>query len=99
MNQITVQALAQLVSDQQNVFLLDVRKIEEHQAFNIGGHLIPLHELQLRLSEIARDIPIVVYCRSGYRSQIAVDLLKNEGFTEVKNLIGGMVAWQQEICV
>ena len=51
--------------------------------------------LALRLNEIRRDVPIVVICRSGSRSQAAADLLLAHGFSEVSNVQGGMLAWQR----
>jgi adenylyltransferase/sulfurtransferase len=96
-SQIQPQELAQLLNARADIFLLDVRNLDEHQSFNIGGTLIPVMELQNRLSEIPSDKPIVVYCRSGHRSQIALELLNHFGFQDVKNLIGGMLAWRAEM--
>ncbi len=45
--------------------------------------------------KIPRDKPIVVYCHSGYRSQVALAFLQSVGMTQVKNLVGGVAAWQQ----
>lgn len=80
-------------------FLLDVRETYEHEFTNIKGHLIPLGELPDRVSEIAshKDEEVIVYCRSGARSAEACKLLMENGFTNVKNLSGGILAWSQEI--
>lgn len=94
-NQITVHALADLLHSKQEVFLLDVRNLDEYKIFNLGGTLIPLAELPQRVSEIPRNKPIVVLCHSGYRSQVAVEFLQSMGINDVRNLIGGVVAWQQ----
>lgn len=94
-NQITVQELAQIRKDKQAHFLLDVRNVDEYQVFNLNGYLIPLVELPYRLDEIPVDKPIVVYCRSGHRSQTALNLLQAAGFEQVKNLLGGVLAWQR----
>lgn len=94
-HQITVQALAERLEKSEPTFLLDVRNEDEHAAFNIGGELIPLSSLADSLAKIPLDLPIVVYCRSGYRSQLAVEYLQQQGFQDVKNLVGGMLAWQQ----
>lgn len=96
-NQITVQALQTKLKNQESLYLLDVRQPHEWNAFHLSEHLIPLAELPQRMNEIPRDIPIVVYCHSGVRSQMAVELLKAAGYMDVKNLIGGIVAWQTQL--
>ena len=55
--------------------LIDVREEEEHRRFNIGGELIPLGEITRKIESIARDRPVVFYCRKGVRSQIAIQRL------------------------
>lgn len=93
--QISVQELSNLMEQNAAFFLLDVRSPEEHQQYNIGGHLIPLPELMARVSEIPQDQLIVVYCRSGHRSQVALALLQRLGYHAIKNLTGGVLAWSQ----
>jgi len=95
--EISVQSLNEALKKENNIFLLDVREPHEPEISNIGGHLIPLGELHTRLSELQEDKTIVVYCRSGGRSADAVELLKQSGFKSVKNLVGGMLAWANEI--
>lgn len=76
--------------------LLDVREDYERAEFNIGGMHIPLGELTAAFDKLAphKDEEIVVYCRSGKRSGMAAHLLGQSGFTKVRNLEGGMLAWQ-----
>jgi phage shock protein E len=75
--------------------LVDVRTPEEYaEGFITGSVNIPLQELESRLSEIRRDIPVVVYCRSGNRSAQAADILTSSGYSEVYDL-GGIAEWQQ----
>jgi len=77
--------------------LIDVRQPEEHQDFNIGGHLIPLGEIlamQLDSIEDLKDKEIICYCRSGQRSMQACLILETMGFSNVKNLAGGMLGWE-----
>lgn len=96
--QITGQELAELLDNHpDSIFLLDVRNEDEHAAFNIGGHLIPLAVLPESLGQIPQDKPIVIYCRSGHRSQLALEFLQQRGFQNVKNLVGGMLAWPARI--
>lgn len=78
--------------------LIDVREIPEHEAFNIGGTLIPLPEIMEHLSQIESHRPVVFYCRMGVRSQIAIQRLEARfGMTNLYNLKGGMEAWKKEI--
>jgi rhodanese-related sulfurtransferase len=76
--------------------LLDVRESYERDEFNIGGMHIPLGELTASFDKLAshKDEEIVVYCRSGKRSAMAQHLLQQSGFSNVRNLEGGMIAWQ-----
>lgn len=80
------------------VFLLDVRNQEEFDLCRLQqSTLIPLRELEDRLSEINRSQEIVVYCKSGGRSKIATNLLLENGFPTVQNLSGGILAWIAQI--
>ncbi len=75
-------------------FLLDVREPSEFEEIRIDGAvLIPLGELAARVSEIPKDRPIIVYCRSGRRSGMAAEILRENGFENVRNLVGGINAW------
>ena len=84
---------------QQGALLLDVREPEEYAAMHApNAKLIPLSELEARISEIDsyRDKPVVVMCRSGRRSAKAVEELKDAGFTQVSNMKGGITAWEKD---
>ena len=81
----------------EDLFLLDVREPYEYQIAQIGGTLIPQNDVPNRLAEIPRDKEIVVQCRSGARSQRIAELLKQQGYTQVVNLAGGILAWADEI--
>lgn len=95
MNLITPQELNALLEAKQDLQLIDVRTPEKHQAYNIGGKLIPSDELLRRLDELDPNKLIVTYCSSGGRSMRALQDLMNAGFTQVKSLDGGMNAWQK----
>ncbi|HXH73234.1 MAG TPA: rhodanese-like domain-containing protein [Mariprofundaceae bacterium] len=74
---------------------LDVRTPEEYAAGHIpGAKLIPLPELPHRLNEVPKDRQVYVYCHSGKRSARAATLLGGQGFTNIENVVGGIVAWQ-----
>jgi adenylyltransferase/sulfurtransferase len=97
--EITVRDYKERLDADDAPFLLDVREPKEYEGANLGGALIPLGELPDRLDEIAdhRDDEVVVHCRSGARSAKAVELLRAEGFSDAKNLKGGIHAWSDEI--
>jgi rhodanese-related sulfurtransferase len=99
MADITVEELNQRRTNGENVFLLDVREHFEYDLINLEGELIPLGELQNRLYELEsrKNDEIVVYCRTGSRSATAVQLLISNGFTNVRNLTGGIHEWGKKI--
>ena len=83
---------------QARVFLLDVREPGEWDICHIeGATLIPSGELADRLSEVDGSRPILVYCREGTRSLEAIRLLYYSGYTSVRHLMGGILAWIDEI--
>lgn len=97
MQTITAQKLKELITENSSIHLIDVREPNEHAEFNIGGKLIPLGYIQsLQLDEIEhlKNEPIYMYCRSGNRSGQACMILESIGFTNVTNITGGMLAWQ-----
>ena len=78
--------------------LLDVREPHEYQIARIPGSiLIPLGDLPKRLNELDKNADIVAQCKSGGRSQKAVDLLKQNGFQHVRNMTGGITAWSDKV--
>jgi sulfur-carrier protein adenylyltransferase/sulfurtransferase len=78
--------------------LIDVREPHEFQICRIpGSTLIPLGQLPNRLNELDPSADIVAHCKSGARSQKAVDLLKQHGFKNVRNMTGGILAWSDKI--
>ena len=83
----------------ENVHLLDVREDHERAEFNIGGMHIPLGKVQaMQLDNLEdwKNDEVIVYCRSGNRSGIAALFLDQMGFTNTKNLVGGMLAWKDK---
>lgn len=83
---------------QEKIFLVDVREPYEHEEFNIGGHLIPLGSIISMSGTLPKETPVIVYCKRGIRSQIAIQRLQDKfGFTNLINLKGGMVAWKKII--
>ncbi len=93
---ITVQELKQKLEAGETVTLVDVREPWENEEFNIGGQLIPLGNLMNQLWELDahKNDEVVVYCRSGNRSGMAQALMQAQGFANVRNLTGGVLAWK-----
>ena len=100
MENITVEQLKERIDTGEAINLVDVREPAEHAEFNIGGILIPLGKIQtMQVDDIEdlKDEEVVVYCRSGNRSGQAGFFLESMGFKNIKNLAGGMLAWQEKI--
>ena len=95
--EMTVEELKRRLDAQENIFVLDVREPGEYNFCNIGGHLIPMKELPARLNELDPEQHIVVHCRSGHRSAMAAEFLRRQGFEQVQNLAGGILAWADRI--
>lgn len=78
--------------------LLDVRREDEYENFNLGGTLLPLEKIQVMETDDIDDWKeeeIILYCRTGNRSVIASQYLAQMGFTNLINLSGGIVGWQE----
>jgi rhodanese-related sulfurtransferase len=94
---ISVHELNDLLKQKAEIELVDVRTIEKHQAYNIGGKHIPTMELSERFRELDPNKLVVTYCTSGGNSMRALQFLLSLGFKSVKSLDGGMMAWKNEI--
>lgn len=98
MKEITVQELKQLLDNQADFQLIDVREPHENDMANLGGELIPMAEVPYNIDRISKTRKVVVHCRSGGRSGNIIQWLeKNHGFTNLYNLKGGILAWAKEI--
>jgi phage shock protein E len=91
---VDVQTVYALKNDPE-VFLLDVREPYEYEAGHIPGiTLIPMGDVASRLGEIPTDKEVIITCRSGNRSAQIADFLRAQGFTNVHNMEGGILAWE-----
>jgi rhodanese-related sulfurtransferase len=93
---ITVQELKKRLDEGDKSFVfIDVREPHEYEAFNLGAQLIPLGIIPVRLQDLEahKNDEIVVHCRSGARSGQAVAFLTAHGFTNARNVEGGVLAW------
>jgi adenylyltransferase/sulfurtransferase len=96
--EITVEELKGRLDRNDKLFILDVRNPEEFQICRIpGSTLLPLPELPQRFKELNQDQEMVIHCKSGMRSLKATNFLRQQGFRNVKNLKGGILAWADRI--
>jgi rhodanese-related sulfurtransferase len=93
---ITVQELKERLDKGEKVNLIDVREDYEYDEDNLGGQLIPLGDLPSRVDELEdlQNEEVIVQCRSGKRSAMAQQILEQNGFTNVRNLTGGILAYR-----
>jgi molybdopterin/thiamine biosynthesis adenylyltransferase/rhodanese-related sulfurtransferase len=94
--EISVEEFAR-VKNTPDYILVDVREPYEFEIANIGGILIPLSQLSERLQEIPKDKEIILLCKEGVRSRHGLKILKDHGFTHLRNLTGGINAWREKI--
>ena len=83
----------------EKLYLVDVRQPEETAEYNIGGIALPLGDIQNMQTDDIDDLKneeVILYCRSGNRSGIAAMMLDQMGFSNTKNLEGGMLAWREK---
>jgi len=94
---ITVEELKRRIESGEKINLIDVREDYEYEAGNIDGLLIPLGDLPHRISEIEhlKEEEILVHCRSGKRSETAQRYMQSQGFTNVRNVTGGILAYNE----
>ena len=100
MENISVEQLKARIDAGEQLNLVDVREPHEHSEFNIGGTLLPLGKIATMQIDDIEDLKaqeLIVYCRSGNRSGQACQVLQMLGFTNLKNVVGGMLAWQERI--
>ena len=94
MKSINCAELKEMMDNQDDFQLIDVREISEYNEVNLGGELIPLGEVPHRFSEISKDKKVVVHCKMGGRSANAITFLEqNHGYDNLYNLEGGIFAW------
>ena len=93
---ITVEELKQKMDAGEKFVFVDVREPHEYEEFNLGAELIPLGTIPQRAAEISddKDAEVVIHCRSGKRSAAAQRFLQQAGYSNVRNLTGGVLAWR-----
>ncbi len=96
MQQITVDQLKDRIEAGEKLNLIDVREDNERADFNIGGTHFRLGRIQSGMVDELEDLKdeeVILYCRSGNRSQVAGNILEHLGFKNVVNVSGGMLDW------
>lgn len=97
MTEITVQEIKKRLDAGEKLHIIDVREPEEYTAYNIGATLLPLGKvmsMEIDAIDHLKNEELIVHCRSGKRSLQACLFLESLGFTNVKNVEGGILAWQ-----
>ncbi len=95
---ITVRELKDRLDKGDDIFILDVREPHEFSMAKIEGSvLIPLGTIPNSLDQLDPNREIVAMCHKGMRSADAMGFLLQQGFSNVKNLVGGIDAWSVEI--
>ena len=100
MQTITVEELKSRMDNGEKLHVIDVREPHEYEEYNIGAKLIPLGQIQtMQVDEIEnlKEEELIIHCRSGKRSAMACQILETMGFTNTKNLEGGILDWQEKI--
>jgi adenylyltransferase/sulfurtransferase len=97
MKEITVSELKKLKDSNADFQLIDVREEHELEICSIGGEHIAMGEVMDNLDKISRDKQVVIHCRSGARSGAICQALEANGYNNVYNLKGGIIAWSTEI--
>lgn len=97
MNDITVEELKQKMDAGEKFIFIDVREPYEYEEFNLGATLIPLGNLPAAIPDLMdhKNSEIILHCRSGARSGAAKITMAQLGFTNVRNLLGGVLEWQR----
>lgn len=86
----------EIITNNEDYIILDVRTQEEYNEGHLAkALLIPVDELEGRIDELDQNNPIIVYCRSGGRSNRAANILIKNGFAKVYDM-GGIMSWQEE---
>ncbi|WP_341224809.1 rhodanese-like domain-containing protein [uncultured Arcticibacterium sp.] len=96
-NDISVEELKALIESGESFNFYDVRNTDEYEEDNLGAKLIPLGELPHRIDELEsiKGEHIYIHCRSGARSGRAKQYLEMEGFENVHNVLGGILAYRE----
>lgn len=95
-SRLTAKAFDQRAAELADLQIVDVRNPGEVEAGAIPNAIpVPVGQLPSRLGELDPAKPTVVYCAGGYRSSVAASLLRQNGFIDVSDVLGGFGAWEE----
>ncbi len=98
MLEVSVKTLKAKLDAGEDFILLDVREPFEIEIAKVPGALcIPMNQVPQRVQELDPDAEILVMCRSGKRSADITAFLMHQGFTNVQNVAGGILAWATDV--
>jgi rhodanese-related sulfurtransferase len=95
--EITVEELKTKLDQKETLQLIDCREVDEYAISNIGGKLIPMREIPQHLQDFDADNDLIIMCRTGSRSAMVTQFLRQNGFPNAQNLKGGIYAWNERI--
>lgn len=94
--EVTVDEAKALLEANPSIVIVDVRTLEEYAGGHLeGALLLPVSELESRLDELSTEDELLIYCRTGNRSQSAMTILETQGYTKLYHLTDGITAWIQ----
>jgi sulfur-carrier protein adenylyltransferase/sulfurtransferase len=97
MKEVTPSELKQMLDNKEEIQLIDVREQHEYQAGHIESALIPMNTIPQNLEKISKDKKVIMICRSGNRSGNVIRFMEGNGFENLYNLKGGLLAWKKEV--
>ncbi|MFL5727860.1 MAG: rhodanese-like domain-containing protein [Cytophagaceae bacterium] len=97
MKEVTPAELKQMLDSKEDIQLIDVRESHEFQGGHIEAELIPMNSVPQNLDKISREKKVIMICRSGNRSGNVIRFMEAQGFENLYNLKGGMLAWKKDI--
>ena len=97
MKEITPAELKQMKDNKEDFQLIDVREQAEVDIVEIGGEHIPMGEIMENLDKISKDKKVIVHCKAGGRSGAVVQALERQGYNNLYNLKGGILAYADQV--
>jgi rhodanese-related sulfurtransferase len=97
MKEVTPLELKKMMDAHEDFQLIDVREEYEADICAIGGKLIPMGDIMQHMDEIAKNKKVIVHCRSGKRSATVIQMLEPQGFNNLYNLKGGILAYADDV--
>ncbi len=91
MREISAEELKRMIDRKDKFQLIDIREQYESEMVSLGGEVIPMGELFRQIQKIPKEIPVIIYCRSGHRSKAVIQKLERDyGYSNLYSLKGGI---------